>query len=147
MDVLPSRSGPAAAVVIGRFPDQARVLLRKDPEQGFWTHFEGSGPGHRWEGVVQAFTRATGLAVQRLYAADYLEQYFDTATGQVMVIPVFVVETNCHAPVADDSQVRWCTLEEAIERVPFPNQVLLYEHVWRFFVDQQPTGLLEIALS
>ena len=137
----------AAAVAVGRFPDGARILLRKDHRLDFWTHFEAAGAGPRWAGVVRQFEQISGLPIHRVFAADYLEQYFDTDLGRVVVIPVFVIETVCREPDNVNSQSRWCTLDETRKLVPFPNQVLLYEHVWRFFVEQDPAELLEVSMG
>ena len=119
-----------------------RVLLVQDPA-GFPSHLsaEVQAGETAWQAVLRRTEDLPTIDVRSLYAAEYLEQYYDLPTNRVVICPAFV------ALVADDCAVdggRWCSLSEALGLAPFPNQHALYRHVFEHFVDAEPEAWLRV---
>lgn len=63
-------------------------------------------------------------------------------------MPVFVVYCPPNQVVTlndEHTEYRWCTLAEAKGLVSFPGQQALYDHVWHYFVERNPSALMRVA--
>ncbi|EAR09572.1 NUDIX hydrolase [Reinekea blandensis] len=143
----------AASCVVLRSLDkgQTQILLLKrcEADGGFWSHVGGGV--HAGETAVQAVLRElyeeTGLRPERLYNAEYLEQFYQVEQNRILVMPVFVVFVAGDANVVlndEHTDFTWCAFSQALERVPFHGQRQLYEHVWRLFVERSAPSWLRI---
>ena len=63
------------------------------------------------------------------------------------MIPVFVAYVPESTPVTlneEHTAFGWFTIKEAKTMVPYPNQVALYDHIERYFVDAEPSAHMKI---
>src|SRR5271169_4494967 len=85
----------ASAVVLEEGGSPPRMLiLRRAVEQlhGEWCHVAGriEADETAWEAVLREIREETGLAVTRLFSADYTEQFYEAKRNVVSVVPAFV---------------------------------------------------------
>lgn len=119
---------------------------------GFWCHVAGTAEAEEtgWQTIVREFREETGIRVCELYTAHYLEQFYESASNTVEVVPVFVVYCPPNQVVTlndKHTEYRWCTLAEAKALVSFPGQQALYDHLWHYFVENSPSALMRVAMT
>lgn len=139
---LPIVSDSASCVLLTGRGAGARLLLRSTG--GFWTHFVAPVAAGQpaWAPVWQQVRSHIGSALATLYTAEYLERYFDLTSETIVLTPAFVVRVVDRTP--DEEGQRWCTLDEAIDITPHPNQHALYRHVWAYFVTRRPSEAMRV---
>ncbi len=152
MNSIPFNTSFVSGVAIANFGQETKLLLLKRANEGFWCHIAGKikETETAWQAIVRDFHEETGIIVEDLYSADYLEQFYYPVRNCISVIPVFVVEISSGTKIElneEHTDYRWCSLEEAKSFVPFPNQRLVYEHVWSNFVIRKPSDLLRVKRS
>lgn len=143
----------ASAVVLEDRSDFPRLLLLKGAKahlHGAWCHIAGGiEPGETpWQTAAREIAEETGLAVSRLYSADFTEQFYEPAKNHVTIIPAFVAYVDPDQEVrlnAEHSEYRWVTFDEARELVAFAGIRRLYDAVEQEFVRQRPAQWLAIA--
>ena len=67
-----------------------------------------------------------------------------------MIIPAIVVICEANQPVKlnrEHSEYQWCTLDEAIKKVPYPTQKKLYRHIWEHFIQTKPSHFMHVELK
>ncbi|MSO65448.1 MAG: NUDIX domain-containing protein [Alphaproteobacteria bacterium] len=127
------------------------LLLRsKTPAAGCW--FAVTGRVEPAEGAIAAAWREvqeeTGLVPERLYAANWVEQWFPPEGRAIMLAPVFVGITAPGAVVTlndEHGDSRWVSIAAAMELVTFPVQRDSLEHVRREFIGREPQAALAVA--
>ena len=75
--------------------------------------------------VIRAVKTYTGLNVSAVYAADYVNQFYDETRDLLVLAPVFAVNVHPQAPVdlSDDYRdAAWFSEAEAAARLPFAGQ-------------------------
>ncbi|MEM9300900.1 MAG: DNA mismatch repair protein MutT [Pseudomonadota bacterium] len=118
-----------------------QLLLVRDPA-GFWTHLVTRVEADEVASTAARRSVASqGLLDVALYAAEYLEQYFDLASERIVLCPAFVALVSAPPPTGVG---RWCSLAESLELAPFPNQHALYRHVFDHFVTASPPTWLRV---
>lgn len=145
----------ASAVILEEGVSPPRMLiLRRVVEQlyGEWCHVAGRIEAEEtaWEAVLREIREETGLAVTRLFSADYTEQFYEPKRNIVSVVPAFVAYVDSSQPVrlnAEHSEFRWVTISDAQALVTFGGQRRLYEEVRREFVDRHPSQWHEIKFK
>ncbi len=128
------------------------MLLLKRTREEYWCHVAGRIENDEvaWQTFLREVQEETGLAVDELYSGEYIEQFYEPKTNCITIFPVFVGmidETSEVRLNEEHTDHKWCTLEEAINLVPFPNQKAVYTHVWKYFVDSEPSVLMKIDTS
>lgn len=144
----------ASAVVLEDRADSPRLLLLRRAKahlQGAWCHVAGGMETGElpWQTAVREIAEETGLAVIRLYSADFTEQFYEPAKNHVTIIPAFVAYVKPEQEVrlnAEHSEYRWVTFEEARRLVAFSGMRRLYDAVESEFIRQPPPPWLEIAI-
>lgn len=155
MAEIPVRCAVASAVVLEEGVEQPRMLLlrrSKTPLVGEWCHVaggieEGETP---WQTVLREIREETGLAVSRLYSADYNEQFYEAGQNVFNVVPVFVAYVDSSKPIrlnSEHSEYRWVTISEAQALVTFGGQRRVYEEVQREFINRKATRWHEIEMT
>lgn len=130
-----------------------QLLVKRCPQDGdFWSHVGGGIEAGETavETIVRELKEETGLVPVRLYNSEFIEQLFQAARNRILVMPLFVAFVDEHQTVTlnrEHTDFEWCALETALSRVPFYGQRQAYQHVWREFVDRQPSELLRIPVA
>lgn len=150
--MIPLSPEAASCVVLRQIEKgRAQLLLLKRSEQdgGYWSHVGGGV--EQGETAVQTIVRElkeeTGLVPERLYNAEFVEQFYQVEQNRILIMPAFVVFVGGEQTVVLNEEHTahvWCSLSEAVERVPFHGQRQLYQHVWRLFVDASAPSWLRI---
>ena len=103
-----------------------------------------------WETAVREIREETGLAVIRLFSADYNEQFYEAGRNTFTVVPVFVAYVDSSQAVrlnTEHSEFRWVTIAEAQSLVTFGGQRRVYEEIQREFIDRRPSSWHEIPIA
>lgn len=150
--MLPIRSIIVSAVLLSEIDGQLKILLMKRVKGQFWSHIAGKIEQAETasQAAVREIREETGIQVQQLYSADYLEQFYEASANVIELIPVFAAYcAKDQAVVLNDEHTEygWFSLEEAVERAEFGGQRLLYQYLWDNFVQRQPSDLLKININ
>ena len=153
MSAVPVQCHAASAVILeeGVHPPRMLLLRRASAHlQGEWCHLAGRiEPGETaWQAALREITEETGLAVTRLFSADYTEQFYEASHNRVTIVPVFVAYVEPSQSVllnTEHSEFRWVTISEAQSLVTFGGQRRLYAEVQHEFIERQPSSWHSIA--
>ena len=150
--MIPVRSIVVSAVLLSEIDGQLKILLMKRVKGQFWSHIAGKIEQAETasQAAVREIREETGIQVQQLYSADYLEQFYEASANVIELIPVFAVYcAKDQAVVLNDEHTEygWFSLEEALERAEFGGQRLLYQYLWDNFVQRRPSDLLKININ
>ncbi|TCB35733.1 NUDIX domain-containing protein [Acinetobacter sp. ANC 4910] len=147
--MIPIRSIVVSAVLLSEIEGELKILLMKRVKGNFWCHI--AGKVEEGETASQAILREiqeeTEIQVQRLFSADYLEQFYEPSLNVIEMIPAFVgfcTENQAVLLNHEHTEYRWCSLSEAKTLAVFSNQRRLYDFVWDNFAVQSPLELLRI---
>ena len=100
------------------------------------------------EALLREIKEETAIQPQRLFSADYIEQFYEPSLNVIEMIPAFVgfcAENQSVLLNHEHTEYRWCSLSEAKTLAIFLNQRKLYDFIWENFVLQQPIIHLEIT--
>ena len=150
--MIPLRSTVVSGVALSKIEGEMKMLLMKRTKGGFWCHVAGSIESEEkgWETIIREFNEETQISVSELYNAQILEQFYESNLNVIQCIPVFVVLCPENQKVTinhEHTEYRWCTLDEAKSLVPFPNQKSVYEHIWEYFVLNEPSPYFKVKTS
>ena len=143
-----------AVVAIRKTTTEHEVLLlrRTRSNAGEWCQIAGSIESG--ETALQAALREmreeTGLVPSRLYSADLCEQFYEVGTDSIWVAPIFVAYVEADATVRlneEHSEYCWTSIGRAIDLLPFPGQQAMLMHIRHWFVEREPSRLLDIDIS
>ncbi|MGL5130444.1 MAG: NUDIX hydrolase [Aeromonas popoffii] len=148
--MIPIRCKAVSGVALSTMDGETKLLVMKRVKGGFWCHVAGTIEAGEtgWQTIIREFGEETGITVCELYTAHYLEQFYESTSNTVEVVPVFVVYCPPNQVVTlndEHTEYRWCTLAEAKGLVSFPGQQALYDHVWHYFVERSPSALMRVA--
>lgn len=134
MNNLPINSSSVAGVILSKTVNTTKLLLLKRAKDNFWSHVSGKLEKDEtaWQAILREIQEETSLEIEVLYAADYIEPFYDISTNTLMLVPAFVAIAPQDATLRlndENTECRWCSLEEAKAIAPFPNQKALYEYV------------------
>lgn len=150
--MIPLNTSIVSGVALSSINGETKMLLMKRVKGGFWCHVAGSiednetGP----DAIVREFFEETQIEVKRLYNAQFLEQFYEPTVNVIQLIPVFVVQCTPDQRVVlndEHTEYKWCTLDEAIQLAPFPNQHAVFRHVWHYFVERTVEPLYRVELD
>ncbi|OCH77729.1 NUDIX hydrolase [Vibrio breoganii] len=150
--MIPVNTSIVSGVALSKIDGEMKMLLMKRVKGGFWCHVAGSIEGNETavEAIIREFDEETQIQVADLYNAQFLEQFFEASVNVIELIPVFVVlcPANQEVELNDEhTEYKWCSLSEALELAPFPNQHAVYRHVWSYFVDKPINPLYRVELA
>ena len=150
MGAIPLNTSVASGVVLARSQGGVRMLLLNRAKDRFWCHVAGKieEGESAWQAIVREIDEETGIVVSELYTAEFLEQFYEPKRNCITVIPVFVTYVLDSTPVVlneEHTEFGWFSIEEAKNMVPYPNQVALYEHIKRYFVDAEPSEHMRVC--
>ena len=103
-----------------------------------------------WQAALREIKEETGLTPDRLYSADYCEQFYNADRDCVSLMPVFVGFLDTPQLVIlnhEHSEYRWMTFAEADAVLPFAIQRAMLQHVFKQFIERQPSKWLLIDTS
>lgn len=111
------------------------MLLLKRPKEDYWCHIAGKIENSETaiDTVVREVKEEIGLGVKEIFSADYITKFFNTATNELFLVPVFFIFAPQNFSVILDKEhtdYKWCSLIEAKRLVAFKNQQLTYDYVW-----------------
>ena len=150
---IPVTAGAVSVVVLREISGKTQVLLleRADSLVGEWCPVAGGLEPNEtaWQGALREVKEETGLVPERLFSADFCEQFYVAAQDMVLIIPVFVAYVGSEAVVLnhEHSDYKWMDLKAAWKRVPFAGQRRVLKHVKRNFVKRNPSKYLQITLK
>ncbi len=150
--MIPVNSSVVSGVALSEIDGEIKLLLMKRVQGGFWCHVAGSIEQDETaaEAIVREFYEETQIRVSELYNAQFLEQFYEANANIIELIPVFVVLCPSEQTVVlneEHTEYKWCTLEEALELAPFPNQHAVFKHVWCYFVDRPVNPLYRVDIG
>ncbi|HDX8402960.1 NUDIX hydrolase [Aeromonas dhakensis] len=150
--MIPIRCKTVSGVALSTIDGETKLLVMKRVKGGFWCHVAGTVEAGEtgWQTIIREFGEETGIRVCELYTAHYLEQFYESVSNTVEVVPVFVVYCPPNQVVTlnhEHTEYRWCTLAEAKALVSFPGQQALYDHLWHYFVENSPSALMRVAMT
>ncbi len=150
--MIPVNTSVVSGVAISEIDGEPKMLLMKRVKGEFWCHVAGSiEAGEKgWQAIIREFDEETKIPPHSLYNAQFMEQFYEASVEIIELIPVFVVMCPPDQPVTlneEHTEYRWCSLEEAKQLAPFPNQHAVYDHVWAWFVNRQPIERFKIELE
>ncbi|WAF75176.1 NUDIX domain-containing protein [Aeromonas dhakensis] len=150
--MIPIRCKTVSGVAFSTIDGETKLLVMKRVKGGFWCHVAGTVEAGEtgWQTIIREFGEETGIRVCELYTAHYLEQFYESVSNTVEVVPVFVVYCPPNQVVTlndEHTEYRWCTLAEAKALVSFPGQQALYDHLWHYFVENSPSALMRVAMT
>ncbi|WP_368231620.1 NUDIX pyrophosphatase [Aeromonas sp. s3] len=150
--MIPIRCKTVSGVALSTIDGEKKLLVMKRVKGGFWCHVAGTVEAGEtgWQTIIREFGEETGIRVCELYTAHYLEQFYESVSNTVEVVPVFVVYCPPNQLVTlnhEHTEYRWCTLAEAKALVSFPGQQALYDHLWHYFVENSPSALMRVAMT
>ena len=150
--MIPIRCKTVSGVALSTIDGETKLLVMKRVKGGFWCHVAGTVEAGEtgWQTIIREFCEETGIRVCELYTAHYLEQFYESVSNTVEVVPVFVVYCPPNQVVTlndEHTEYRWCTLAEAKALVSFAGQQALYDHIWHYFVENSPSALMRVAMT
>ncbi|MBP3141926.1 NUDIX hydrolase [Aliivibrio fischeri] len=150
--MIPLSSSVVSGVALSKIDGEVKMLLMKRVKGGFWCHIAGSiEQGETGiDAIVREFKEETQIDVLNLYNAQYLEQFYEASVNVIQLIPVFVVMCPPEQEVVlneEHTEYKWCSLEEALELAPFPNQHAVFKHVWSYFVEKPVNTFYRVDVS
>ncbi len=150
--MIPVDTSYVSGVALSEIDGEMKMLLMKRVKGGYWCHVAGSieqGESGK-QAIVREFLEETQIKVSHLYNAQIIDQFYEANVNVIELIPVFVVICPPNQVVTlnhEHTEYKWCTLSEAIELAPFPNQHSVFERVWKYFVDQPVNAIFRIEMS
>lgn len=150
--MIPVNTSIVSGVALSEIDGEMKLLLMKRVKGGFWCHVAGSIESGETgiEAIVREFQEETQIQVSNLYNAQYLEQFYEPNVNVIELIPVFVALCSPKQEVTlndEHTEYKWCSLEEALELAPFPNQHGVYKHVWSYFVEKPVNALYRVDVD
>ena len=147
--MIPIRSIVVSSVLLSEIDGELKLLLMKRVKGGFWCHVAGKIEAEETasQAILREISEETGIQVQQLFSADYLEQFYEASLNVIEMIPAFVGFCDKNQVVSLNhvhTEYRWCSLSEAKALAVFSNQRKLYDFVWDNFVLQKPVEQLKI---
>lgn len=150
--MIPLNTSIVSGVALSEIDGEMKMLLMKRVKGGFWCHVAGSiEQGETgWQAIIREFQEETQIDVTHLYNAQFLEQFYEAHINVIQLIPVFVAQCPANQKVVlneEHTDYKWCSLEEAKQLAPFPNQHAVYDHVWAYFVEKPTNSLYRVKMS
>lgn len=138
-----------SGVALSQIDGEMKLLLMKRVKGGFWCHVAGSIEAGETgvDAIVREFAEETQIQVTHLYNAQFLEQFYVDSANLIELIPVFAVQCPANQKVTlndEHTEYKWCSLQEALELAPFPNQHAVYKHIWHYFVEKPINELYRV---
>lgn len=140
-----------SGVALSQIDGEMKLLLMKRVKGGFWCHVAGSIEAGETgvDAIVREFAEETQIQVTHLYNAQFLEQFYVDSANLIELIPVFAVQCPANQKVTlndEHTEYKWCSLQEALELAPFPNQHAVYKHIWHYFVEKPINELYRVNI-
>ena len=150
--MIPLNSSVVSGVALSKIDGEEKILLMKRVKGGFWCHVAGSIEEEETgiDAIVREFKEETQIEVSNLFNAQFLEQFYEASVNVIQLIPVFVVMCPPEQEVVlneEHTEYKWCSLEEALELAPFPNQHAVFKHVWSYFVEKPVNALYRVGVD
>lgn len=150
--MIPLNSSVVSGVALSKIDGEVKMLLMKRVKGGFWCHVAGSIEENETgiDAIIREFKEETQIEVSNLYNAQFLEQFYEASVNVIQLIPVFVVMCSPEQEVTlneEHTEYKWCSLEEALELAPFPNQHAVFKHVWSYFVEKPVNALYRVDIG
>ncbi|MBX6342836.1 MAG: NUDIX domain-containing protein [Thermomicrobiaceae bacterium] len=114
------------------------LVLRRHPDVVLgdtWQSIHGKiEPGERAvDAAMREIEERTGLVPERLYSADYINQFYDHASDAIVLAPAFAARVHAQAQPrlsSEYSDYAWCDLEETVARLPWSGQRWAARHIY-----------------
>lgn len=152
MNPIPLNTSFVAGVALATIEGTKKILLLKRKKESFWCHVTGKIEDNEtaWQAFIRELREETGVLINHLYSAEYIEQFYEHQKNCITLVPIFVALLPNDTEICineEHTEYKWCSLDEAKALVPFPNQRVVYDHVWQVFVENKPSELMRIKIS
>ncbi|EPP4298252.1 NUDIX hydrolase, partial [Vibrio navarrensis] len=111
--MIPINNSIVSGVALSEVNGETKMLLMKRVKGGFWCHVAGSMEEGEWpwQTIVREFQEETQIEVTELYNGQFLEQFYESYSNVIEVIPVFVVKCQANQEVVlnhEHTEFKWC---------------------------------------
>lgn len=91
--MIPIKTSVVSGVALSKINGVIKMLLMKRVKGDYWCHVAGSIESDEtgWQAIVREFREETQIEVSLLYNAQYIEQFYESSSNTIELIPVFVV--------------------------------------------------------
>ena len=150
-DEIPVRSFSVSIMLLRDKGNRMETLLlrRVGTLEGIWCPVAGKieAGEQGWETALRECREETGLVPERLYSADYCEQFYEADRNCISIVPTFVGYVAADAKVQlneEHDAFAWVLFEQARDMLTFDGQKHMFAHVERNFTATEPTEWLRI---
>jgi len=152
VNMIPVDTSIVSGVALSEVDGEIKLLLMKRVKGEFWCHVAGSIEQGETavDAIIREFNEETQIKVLNLYNAQFLERFYEPHVNVIQLIPVFVVICPPKQKIVlneEHTDYKWCSLEEALELAPFPNQHAVFKHVWSYFVAKPVNALYRVDIG
>ncbi len=150
MSQVPINTSAVAGVALASIANEMKMLMMKRSKEGFWSHISGTiENGEKApEAIIREFHEETGVVIEELYSAEYIEQFYEIDSSCIMIVPAFVAKLEPDVKInlnEEHTEYKWCSLQEAKSLAEFPNQRSLYDHIWCNFIENEPSKFMRVS--
>jgi 8-oxo-dGTP pyrophosphatase MutT (NUDIX family) len=128
--------GVNVAVLKNDYDGWKFLILKRAEESygGFWGFMTGSKCGDETvaQVVVRELMEETGLAPERMFATEYLVQFYEPEVDKIWLLPLIVAVVAPDSEVvlsAENSEFRWLLASKAKHLVSWKNLVTAVDNV------------------
>lgn len=149
--MIPLSTRIVSGVALSQFDGETKMLMMKRVKGEFWYHVGGSIEGDETgvDAIIREYKEETDIDVTSLYYAQYLDKFYQPKANVIQLIPVFVVFCPPNQVVTlneEHTEYLWCSLDEALQLVEYPEQEDIYQHIWRHFVLNEPNPRFKVDI-
>ncbi len=151
---IPLRSSSVACAVLRPVEDHFEVLVMRrtlKPLDGVWSlvtgHVDDGESG--WQAAHREVVEETGITPTSFYAANFVDQWYNTHANVIELVPMFVAYVAAGAEVTmndEHSALKWLRISDAIEHIPFHGHKTALQHIRHTFIENEPPVWLKVDI-
>ena len=130
--------GVNVAVIKEDYDGWKFLILKRAKESygGYWGFMTGSKRGDETvaQVVVRELMEETGLAPERMFATEYLVQFYEPEVDKIWILPLIVAVVAPESEIVlseENSEFRWLSAPKARHLVSWNNLVVAIDNISR----------------